>query len=88
MASLDVDALFTNVPINETIDIIIENLFPEESSTVNGICRDEFKKLLELASKDSFFMFNNTFYKQTDGVAMGSPLGPTFANAFLCHHET
>ena len=22
-----------------------------------------------------------------DGVAMGSPLGPTLANAFLCHHE-
>ena len=26
-------------------------------------------------------------YKQIDGVAMGSPLGPTLANAFLCFHE-
>ena len=25
--------------------------------------------------------------KKIDGVAMGSPLGPILANAFLCHHE-
>ena len=24
---------------------------------------------------------------QTDGVVMGSPLGPSLANAFLIHHE-
>jgi hypothetical protein len=27
-------------------------------------------------------------YKQVDGVAMGSPLGPLFANIFLSFHET
>ena len=26
-------------------------------------------------------------FKQTDGMAMGSPLGPTFANIFMCHLE-
>ena len=26
-------------------------------------------------------------YKQIDGVAMESPLGPTLANAFLCFHK-
>ena len=26
-------------------------------------------------------------YKQIDGVAICSPLGPTLANAFLCHYE-
>ena len=31
--------------------------------------------------------FNGNYYKQLDGVAMGSPLGPALANAFLCHHE-
>ena len=28
------------------------------------------------------------FYTQVDGVAMGSPLGSSLANAFFCHHET
>ena len=37
--------------------------------------------------KDSPFLFNNKLYIQTDGVAMGSPLGPTFANCFLSFHE-
>ena len=37
--------------------------------------------------KESFFIFDETFYKQLDGVAIGSPLGPTLANSFLWHHE-
>ena len=32
-------------------------------------------------------IFDFLLYKQIDGVAMGSPLGPTLANAFLCHYE-
>ena len=32
-------------------------------------------------------MFNNILYKQKDVVAMGSPLGPTVANAFLFFYE-
>ena len=27
-------------------------------------------------------------YKQIDGMAMGSPLGPLFANIFLSHYES
>ena len=34
-------------------------------------------KPLRLATKESFFIFDKTFYKQLDGVGMGSPLGPT-----------
>ena len=33
------------------------------------------------------FIFNGKLYKQVDGMAMGSPLGPTFANIFMCHLE-
>ena len=33
------------------------------------------------------FNFDGKIYKQTDGVAMGSLLGPRLANAFLCFHE-
>ena len=36
---------------------------------------------------ESLILFDQQFYKQHDGVAMGSPLGPTLANVFLCYHE-
>ena len=46
-----------------------------------------FKQLLTLTLESSCFVFNNVYYKQIDGVAMGSPLGPTFANLFLVYFE-
>ena len=47
-----------------------------------------FKSLLELAVHNSFFLFNGKYYQQVEGMGMGSPLGPTFANVFMCHHES
>ena len=34
------------------------------------------------------FSFNDTMYQQTDGAAMGSPLGLALANIFVGYHET
>ncbi|XP_069992257.1 uncharacterized protein [Penaeus vannamei] len=52
LASFDVSNLFTNVPLDETLSIIMDSLFDN-----------------------------------IEGVAMGSPLGPTLANIFMCHYE-
>ena len=41
-----------------------------------------------MAVKDSVFLFDGQANTQVDGVAMGSPLGPTLANAFMAFHET
>ena len=73
MASLDVDSLFTNIPLDETINICTESIF-NESDTVEGLNKSEFKELLSLATKESYFIFNELLYKQIDVVAMGSPL--------------
>ena len=82
MGSLDVDSLFTNIPLEETIEICTNELF-KESETVEGLSKTEFKELLSLATKDLHFIFDGTLYKQINGVAMGSPLGPTL----FFHHE-
>ena len=87
LASLDIESLFTNIPLDETIDIIGESLF-KDSEKFNNFNKSQFTKFLNFAVKDSPFYFNEKLYIQKDGMAMGSPLGPTFANCFLCYHET
>jgi len=87
MASLDVDSLFTNITLDETIDICCELLF-QNTDVVDGLSRDDFKELLTTATKESFILFDGDYFQQIDGVAMGSPLGPTLANIFLGHNET
>ena len=82
MGSLDVDSLFTNIPLKETISICT-NLLYNKVAVIEGINKSEFGNLLPLATQESYFMFKNILYKQKDDVAMGLPLGPTMANAFL-----
>ena len=87
MASFDIKSLFTNISLEETIDIASQNYF----NSINQHCffiRKFFEGLLSLSVKDILFLFNNQLFSQVDGVGMGNPLGPTFANLFLCHHET
>ena len=86
MISFDVENLFTNVSVNQTINIILSKLFPNDSSVYNGFTRNVFSDLHKLAVE--VFTFDNKLYKQIDGVAMGNPLGPLFANIFLCHYES
>ena len=86
MGSLDVDSIFTNIPLEENIEICTSELF-KEFETVEGLSKTEFKELLSLATKNSHFIFDGTLYKQIDGLAMGSPLGPILANAFLVYHK-
>ena len=86
MASLDVDSLFTNIPLEETIDICVDNLYSDNENPPN-IPKHNFRNLLNIATKETFFMSNNKYYKQVDGIAMGSPLGPALANIFVGSFE-
>ena len=49
MASLDVEALFTNIPLEETINICVELAF-KDSDKVEGMDKDQFRILLSLAT--------------------------------------
>ena len=57
MRSLDVDSLFTNIPLDETINICINTVYSEQD-VIRGINKEEFRNLLSLATKESHFMFN------------------------------
>ena len=86
MASLDVESLFTNIPLEETTSVCCDSLF-SNNAKVNNINMIDFEKLLRTALQNNFFSFERKIDKQIDGDAMESPLGPTLANTFLCFHE-
>ena len=87
IASLDVESLFTNVPINDT-KIILHEVYnydhlspPKTPSYILG-------ELLKLCTKEAPFKCpRGKLYVQIEGVAMGSPLGPTFANFYMGNLE-
>ena len=87
MASLDIDSLFSNIPLDETIDICVANLYNDNENPLNTPKHD-FRNFLHVAAEESFFTFNNKYYKQVDGASMGSPLGPALANIFMCSFES
>ena len=87
MASLDIDSLFSNIPLDETIDICVANLYNDNENPLNTPKHD-FRNFLHVPAEESFFTFNNKYYKQVDGASMGSPLGPALANIFMCSFES
>ena len=55
MASFDLDPLFINIPLDDTIDICVKKLFKTPDTLVKGIYKNDFRNLLNLAIKESFF---------------------------------
>ena len=90
MVSYDVTALFTNVPVHETITILVEKAFSgnwfNDTYDLN-LTKDQLRELLELATTKQLFQLNGTLYTQVEGVAISSPLGPLLANTFMCSIE-
>ena len=63
MGSLDVDSLFTNIALEETIEIC-SNEPLKETATVKDLNKTEFTELLSRTTKDSGVIFDRTLYKQ------------------------
>ncbi|BHF66756.1 hypothetical protein SprV_0200977800 [Sparganum proliferum] len=81
MFSLDVSSLFTNVPVTETVDYICEFLSNNQHEI--GIPTKTLKELLLRCTLNVQFLFDKQLYRQIDGVAMGSPLGPLLADVIM-----
>ncbi|CAF1345844.1 unnamed protein product [Adineta ricciae] len=98
LISFDITSLFTKVPLNRTIQLILDKMYgPEHTCTYSDLKRDdwcivcknryEMRYLLETTTKETNFIFNDKIYSQTNGIAMGSPLGPLFADIYVNYLE-
>ncbi|KAA3680051.1 uncharacterized protein DEA37_0014600 [Paragonimus westermani] len=85
MCYIDVQSLFVNAPLHETIDYICELV--EMSYTSLPLPADILKETLLLCTENVSFRFLEQSYRQIDGVAMGSPLGPILADFFVLKIE-
>ncbi|XP_064085388.1 uncharacterized protein LOC135200710 [Macrobrachium nipponense] len=84
MASLDVESLFTNAPVDETIGIILEKVYRNPDKQPPNIPEESLKTLLDICTKRApFTTHRRQMFRQKDSVAMGSPLGVLFANFYM-----
>ena len=83
MCSFDVVSLFTNIPLEEALEICLDTLYRDPEISKPTIPEKILKKLLVKTTTEVEFSFDGTMYRQIDGVAMGSPLGPVLANIFM-----
>ena len=73
IASFDVESLFTNVPIEDTVQIILKQTYEHPTMPPPKIPKEIVTQLLLLCTKESpFHCPNGTLYQQINRVAMGS----------------
>ena len=73
LSSYDVSALFTSVPIDPALNII-KDLLDKDTT-------------LEFCLRNTYFSFQDQFYEQVEGAAMGSPVSPIVANLYMEYLE-
>ena len=84
LASLDDESLFTNVPVEETIKIISDCVYKNQNLPPLNIPQNILEELLRFCTTKALFRCpEGKLYNQINGIAMGSPLGPTFANFYM-----
>ena len=83
--SLDVVSLYTRVPLVKTVDLAVQLAF--ESDCPPPVDRETFRTLLLMCTQNVLFLSHDGFVRQTDGVAMGSPLGPSLANIYMSQFD-
>ncbi|KAJ8974279.1 hypothetical protein NQ317_012595 [Molorchus minor] len=85
LISFDVCSLFPSVPIPQTLDYL-RNLL--ELNNFSQEVVNEYINLTKLCMKQYCFQFNNSFFEQHEGTAMGNSLSPFIANLFMSRFET
>ena len=79
--SLDVQSLFTMVPLDDVLVFIGRKVNEDSSST--PIPFQIFPKLIEICTRNKYFEWSDNIHKQIHGVAVGCPLSPVLANLYM-----
>ena len=85
--SYNVESLFTSIPVKETIEFILDEIYVRK--VIKPFCKKRliFKRLLERLTGECIFSVNGRLMKQIDGCQMGGPLSGKFADIFMIKVE-
>jgi len=84
--SFDVKDMYSNIPIQETVQILEHDLLTSET-----LSKQEIKDLIKLTRntlEQNYFEYNKIYYQQMNGLAMGSPLSGSIADIYMHYLET
>ncbi|KAL9973358.1 hypothetical protein ACROYT_G019801 [Oculina patagonica] len=84
MVSFDVESLFTNVPIDGTVQAALRKLENDPSlADRTRLTPAQIADLLNFVLRSTYFQYNGSIYEQREGAAMGSPVSAVVANLYM-----
>lgn len=81
LVSLDVVSLFTNIPTDLTIKILTERW--DSIKDHCSLTLSQLVQLLNFTFENSYFNFENKFYKQVFGLGMGNCMSPACSDLIM-----
>lgn len=84
LISFDVKSLFPSIPTNKLLSLLCDRVREVMLDPVKAL---EIIDLIKICFDQNYFMFNNKFYKQIEGLAMGSSFSPFCAEFFMNYFE-
>ena len=81
--TFDIRNLYTMLPQDEVLNILMEFLHKYGKLKIEGIPLDTIRKLAVLVVQENVFVYGKKIYRQVLGGAMGSSLTLTLANIFM-----
>ena len=83
--SHDVTALFTSV--HKALEVITEKLQDDTLTSCTEMTIPQIIELLDFCLNTTYLIYNEAYYQQTHGAAMGSPISPLVANCYMEQFE-
>ena len=100
MVSFDISALFTSIPVDQALEVINRLIIKHQTDlefkskvgkawyeVADHLNREDVMALLKIVLNNCVFSFQDQFYKQLHGAAMGSLCSPEVANIYMEYFE-
>lgn len=86
--TFDVTDLYTMIPRNGALDVLGRFLVKNSiHGKIKNLSVDTILKLARLVLDTNYFAYNDKYYRQIKGGAMGSPFTMTLANVYMLEWE-